>query len=249
MFTYFKELCRDLKVQSNQDIFSSSLWFNTHIGTDKLFSPDWFKHGIHIVGDIININSNILSLLEVKNRYNFPVNFLNYFAIKKLVQKFLDTYQQNNIFNFENPYIPFHIKTLITKEYGHKLMYSQLQQTLNKISKSEIKWCLELHIEERKDLWKSVYKICFYAIPDDDYIRFQYRVLHWILGVTELLVKMKISECNRCRLCDQSAESIIHLFSECTISNTLWNNVICWIESRISIKLHLDRVSKTIGYL
>ena len=53
------------------------------------------------------------------------------------------------------------------------------------------------------------------------YIWFQYCVLHRILGVKELLVKMKISECNRCRLCDQSAESIIHLFSECTISNTL----------------------------
>ena len=83
VFTYFKELCRDVKVQTNQDIFSSSLWFNTHIGTDKLFFPDWFKHGIHIVGDTINVNGNILSLLEVKNRYNFLVTFLTTSQLKR----------------------------------------------------------------------------------------------------------------------------------------------------------------------
>ena len=43
------------------------------------------------------------------------------------------------------------MKSLITKEYGHKLMYFQLQQTLNKIPRNERKWCLELHMEERKD--------------------------------------------------------------------------------------------------
>ena len=121
------------------EFFSSSLWFNTHICTDKLFFADWFKHCIHIVGDMININGNILSLLEIKNLKNFPINFLNYFTFKKLVWKSLYTYQQNNVFNFEKPYIPFHIKTLITKEYGHKLVYFHLQQSLKNIPRSEIK--------------------------------------------------------------------------------------------------------------
>ena len=66
MFTYFKELCREVKVQSNLDILSSSLWC-----TDKLFFPDWSRHGVHSIGDVINTYGIILSQLEIKNRSIF----------------------------------------------------------------------------------------------------------------------------------------------------------------------------------
>ena len=65
----------------------------------------------------------------------------------------------------------------------------------------------------------------------------------------ELLYKIKISDNNCCRLCNQSTESIVHLFSECIVSNALWNNLISWIETNITIKLNLDKKSKIIGYI
>ena len=36
-----------------------------------------------------------------------------------------------------------------------------------------------------------MYKICFYSIEDNEYIWFQYRILHRILGVCDLLSEMK----------------------------------------------------------
>ena len=110
------ELCREVNAHSRQDIVSSSLWFNTHIGTDNLFFPDWFKHGIYSIGDIIHTNGNILSLPEIKNRYNFSINFLNYFTVKKVLQNFT-LYQQCITFDF--PFIPFHMKDLLHPGRGH----------------------------------------------------------------------------------------------------------------------------------
>ena len=249
VFSYFMELCRKVKVHSRQDIVSSSLWFNTHIGTDNLFFPDWFKHGIYSIGDIIHTNGNTLSLPEMKNRYNFSINFLNYFTVKKVLQNFITLYQQSNTFGFQRPFIPFHIKDLLLPGRGHKSVYFQLQQKINKPRKNELKWCLELDIVQDNDFWKQVYKICFCAINDNEYIWFQYRVLYRILGVNELLVKMENAENDTCRLCHCHVESLTHLFSECTVTNALWNNVVSWIETKISIKLHLDKISKTLGYL
>ena len=243
------ELCRKVKVHSHQDIVSSSLWFNTHIGTDNLFFPDWFRHGMYNIGDIIHTNGNILSLPEMKNRYNFSINFLNYFTVKKVLQNFITLYQQSNTFGFQRPFIPFHIKDLLLPGRGHKSVYFQLQQKINKPRKNELKWCLELDIVQNNDFWKQVYKICFYAINDNEYIWFQYRILYRILDVNELLVKMENAENDTCRLCHCHVELLTHLFSECTVTNALWNNVVSWIETKISIELHLDKISKTLGYL
>ena len=57
LFSYFIELCREVNVHSHQDIVSSSLWLNTHISIDNLFFPDWFKHSIYSIGDIIHTNT------------------------------------------------------------------------------------------------------------------------------------------------------------------------------------------------
>ena len=156
---------------------------------------------------------------------------------------------------------------------------SARQQKINKPRKNELKWCLELNIVQNNlnklallggdwlnhrilnlnpfwktvfsyfDFWKQVEKICFYAINDNEYIWFQYRILYRILGINVLLVKLENAENDTCRLCHCHVESLTHLFSECTVTNALWNNVVSWIETKISIKLHLDKISKTLGYL
>ena len=43
-----------------------------------------------------------------------------------------------------------------------------------------------------------MYKLCFYSIEDNEYIWFQYCILHRILGVHDLLSKMKISDTDNC---------------------------------------------------
>ena len=92
---------------------------------------------------------------------------LNFAHSKRLYfQNFITLYQQSNTFDFQRPFIPFNIKDLLLPGRGHKFVYLQPQQKINKPRKNELNWCLELDIVQTNDIWKQVYKICFYAIND-----------------------------------------------------------------------------------
>ena len=50
-----------------------------------------------------------------------------------------------------------------------------------------------------------------------------------ILGTKSLLVKMGITDNDRCTFCDSNKESILHLFFECDIIQTFWQSIKSWI--------------------
>lgn len=93
-----------------------------------------------------------------------------------------------------------------------------------------------------------LYRIGYHSIEDNDLKWFQYRVLHRILGVREFLFRIKISDTDICRLCGEHSETIVHLFSECTKSQVLWQNVLSWIRSSINVNITLNRNMKLLGY-
>ena len=96
--------------------------------------------------------------------------------------------------------------------------------------------------------WGICYRICFHSIEDNSLKWLQYRILHRILGVRDLLFRIKVSDINMCRLCKEHSETIVHLFSECTKSHSLWQNVISWIKSSINLNINLTKNMKILGY-
>ena len=111
-------------------------------------------------------------------------------------------------FEFQRPYSPLYIKVLLGSGAGSKNIYQVFQQSHIVKSKSKLKWNLNLSLECSYIPWRTVYKTCFYSIEDNEYIWFQYRILHRILGVCDLLSKMKISNTDNCRLCGEHSETI-----------------------------------------
>ena len=87
------------------------------------------------------------------------------------------------------------------------------------------------------------------VIHDHEYVWFQYRILFKILGTNEYLKKLKISQTNECRLCKQAPETIIHLFTKCSKSNQLWENLVCWIKDKLGFHLILSDTCKILGYM
>ena len=83
-------MCTSNTVSCNQDILHSSLWFNNQISVNKLFFPDWFVNAISTVADIGSAG-NIMDIESLKIKYHIRINILNYYTIKKLVNKFLES--------------------------------------------------------------------------------------------------------------------------------------------------------------
>ena len=78
---------------------------------------------------------------------------------------------------------------------------------------------------------------------------FQYRILYKILGTKEYLKKVNLSNDKLCGLCSSCDETIVHLFSECTIACELWNNVKEWIFRKLHLDLDINQSTKILGYL
>lgn len=123
----------------------------------------------------------------------------------------------------------------------------------NKPSKSipETTWKPVLQNDEfdSKQIWSTIYKVCFKTIADNYIIWFQYKVLYNILGTKKYLHKLKISSDQMCSLCSQYPESIEHLFSECGMVSHLWENVQNWIVNKLGLNIILSKSMKILGYL
>ena len=212
VFTYYKDYVQQLKFKTDQDILSSCIWYNRQIGTEKIYFVDWFKHGVRIIGDIVNSECKMMSLEQIKTKYKFSVNILNYYSVKKLVEKFITKNECNFPLSIDRPHIPFHIKALTGHILGSKSIYLRLQESNTPKNKIKVKWNLILHMEPSHNLWRVIYKNCFYTIDNNNYTWFQYRILQRIIGVQNWLFKTKISDNADCRLCNQNTETIAHLF-------------------------------------
>ena len=213
--------------------------------TEDIYFHDWAKKGINMVSDIANTEGILLSLSELKEMYCLNINFLNYFTVSGLVKKFIIVNKKEDSFDVLKPYIPFHVKTIINPK--KQIRDEVLMCKENYIAYNEVKWGTELTIEPDELCWKSIYKSCFWTLHDNVYVWFQYRILRRILGTNDLLCKLKISQSYLCRLCGVHPESIKHLFSNCSKSVELWENVKIWIHSKIGYTLKLDNEVKILG--
>ena len=60
---------------------------------------------------------------------------------------------------------------------------------------------------------------------------FQYKILHRILPTNHKLLQYGIKDTDLCDLCKTSRETILHIFCECDIATSSWDDVVEWYNS------------------
>ena len=225
--------------QNESELLRNCIWYNSKISKNTIFFPDWYKKGIYLVNDIINTEGNVLSIRDLKNKFNINVNILNYYTIKAKIEIYMSKYRLLGNLTLERPTYPFHFDVLFKVKSGCKNYYHVLNNAaaLNDNPTCEIKWTnivqnenLDIQIKER---WKQIYKICFYSVCDNSVIWFQYRILNDILGSKDYLKKLKIDMNNACSFCGRYAENLEHLFCKCREVTQLWDNIQQWINDKL----------------
>ena len=83
VFKYYPNFQNQLRIKCNQDIMSICIWQNKNLGTESILFLDWLKVGIHTIGDILNSQGIVLSMNDIQQRYNFRINFLNYYIPRR----------------------------------------------------------------------------------------------------------------------------------------------------------------------
>ena len=77
------------KITKNM-ISNTPLWFNSKLSDETLYIPSWKRKGIYFIGDLLNVNNEIMTKDELAITYNLSnVNYLEHFRVKLLVKRFI----------------------------------------------------------------------------------------------------------------------------------------------------------------
>ena len=162
VFTYWMEACKLQKINSNVDILTSSIWYNSFMSRNNMYLQTWSKKGINVVGDVVDPEGKFLSMDDIKRKFDININFLHYYMVKKIVSEFINHHKTDEKFEMCRPYIPFHVKFIANSQTSAKSIYLAISD--KEVSHTnEIKWNESLTEIIDKENWKNLYKACFFG--------------------------------------------------------------------------------------
>ena len=214
---------RDLIPNTANDFLSRPLWFNDNIkvGNEVIFYHHWSKKGVNFINDLVDENGNFLSEDVLKRRFDISTNFVEYRGILAAIPRMWKNHIIGQPKNTEIKCKAISIVKNLRKPNKH--MYSILNdKRKTKPTENEEKWKEILGSQNLN--FKAYYNILT-KIKDTNLCYFQFKVLNRIIGTNRYSFLCRYTQSDKCSFCDQEIETIKHLFFDCRISKSLWQEV------------------------
>ena len=208
---------------TEESVLSQFVWNNIFIKVDnspikKFFNSKLFIRDIYYRGKLI-------PWAIFKQKYSISNNL--FYKWRQLISA-IPTQCKNIIKNSENiPEPTYHLSyltRLITAEnLTSKMVYGMLIHNIKEKSSSEI--TIQNKINKQNLDWLLIYNFSWNTTIDSYSRAFMFKCLHNILFLNDRLYKLKHSNTPLCSFCNLAPENIIHLFSECTLTKSLWRQI------------------------
>ena len=225
-------------------LLMSPLWSNPNIKIDNELCKKFSNANINIIHDILDYDGAITPLDTLREIISPTITWLDYAKVKVSIREYLG---KDNFTSIQKPSLPLNVYPLIKDKKGIRNIYTILNSKKIEIT-SITKWNIKLPVILSSKNWSHIFKIANKTIMDNKFVWFQWKVIHRILGVRNLLFKMNISNKRTCGLCGMYEETIEHLFTECETSIHIWNELYTYITQYCTIP-PLDNISKIFGYM
>ena len=82
-----------------------------------------------------------------------------------------------------------------------------------------------------------MYRLPFQCTKNNKLIIFQYKIMHRILATNDFLYKCKVKETHLCSFCNETKETLLHLFWDCFHVKNLWFEISELFQNRCNIIL------------
>ena len=234
--------------KTTNNLMDSPLWFNTNIFGANIHYSNWSKSRLLFIKDIVGKDGEILDYQAIKEKAN--INFIEYHRVKINVVKYIKSFNLDfNSHRPDYPSIPYHILILFKSKKGNSDFINALRDSNTPAITAVKKWHENLNLVINRKTWEAIFKLNYTTVEDNYLIYFNYRILHRILGTKHLMHKMKIFNNDTCRLCQKEPETLLHIFSKCTITTKFWHSIIDWIRKLTKITIMNDDVTLLFGYL
>ena len=236
----------DLVELLTNDIACQPLWNNPLIKIDNkaIFFRTWNLKGIRFVNDILKADGSFLSYFEFQRRFDIQTNFLQYYSLCNAVRTGFK--KGTNIPKAIDPIIPEALLLIVKTKTGCSHIYQTFLKYKVKKCKSLTKWKNYLDIED--DRWRSYCQIPFQSTLDTNMRWFQIKILNRILYMKDALYKFGFVTDKKCTFCNNSEETILHVFCLCHYSNVIWSKLESWILDNTGQKIILSNQNKLFGF-
>ena len=109
------------------EVLQNCIWYNSKISDKPLYFPDWFNHGIYLIHDVIGPDCKVLGYNQLKAKYKFNLNIINYYTVRSKVTTFLLDTKVKYSGIFATPTYPFHLKPIIQCQQGCRKFYETMK--------------------------------------------------------------------------------------------------------------------------
>ena len=224
--TFYQELLTwwsNLRESEDPDnIYKFIIWNNKEIKVNgqSVFFKHYFDMDIKYTNDLLYNMSNIESFNVIREAGLFKSNFLEWTGLRLAVPPSLRVYELNSkdIFDLETFKCHNYDCHLIRHKYEKPNKWPKLKEEFN-LTEETVSEAFLLPIR----------------VTYEPYLQsFQYKVLHSILYTNDLLYKIKYVSSPLCSLCQQTTETMSHIFLDCIFSKSFRNEVMEKILKKLS---------------
>ena len=250
VFDAWQHLTNIIKIQNNTDLLSSPLWYNKIIPSKDMYLPKWLEKGIVSVSDILKSDGSVMTLDEIRYKYNFTsINPLHFLRVQRNVKDMIKKHKSLSSHNIEaqRPFVPFYLIPLWKNKKGASGFNAILSKINENKNKMKTHWEIDLEINIDADTWRLIFNICHKTVNNNYLIWFQMKLLYRILNTKSYLYKLKISDNELCNHCNRK-ESILHMFVECNRVQDFWREIENLIQQKIGLIIHFLKMEIILGY-
>ena len=150
------------------------------------------------------------------------VNFLEYYSVVTAVSSVKHISACSQMQN---------TKSLLGSKDFCKLAYTLfIERHVSPPQRSQSKWISDFQIYDVDKIdWCQSYSLPFLCTREPKLRIFQFKLLHRRISTNRYLFKIGISSSELCSFCENSSETLLHLFWECPQVKIFWNEVKTWL--------------------
>ena len=201
-------------------VMQKMIWLNSDIciAGKPIFYKEFFGAGIVYIEDILNPDAKILNFDEFTQKYGAITNFVRYKGLTECIKKKWGNEIKES--NENGQTIENMCKNLTSKTIYRKLCFNE------DLLETKVNWInnqlnVKINVSELNALVQNIKKITISVKLRS----FQYRLLMNGIITNVQLKYFKIKDTNRCTFCEESVETLKHLFYECKQVQLVWKYI------------------------
>ena len=138
--------------------------------------------------------------------------------------------------------LKYEIETLsekiVKREKPGPLIYQKLIRAKSLTPrKSQLKWLQDCNYSDEEDTfkWELAYPMVQRCTKSTKLTEFQFKLLHRRIPTNDFLLKIGRKENDNCTFCNNSSETLTHLFWSCHVTSSFWNSVTDWLQNALPL--------------